>query len=86
MKKVALYVAKGCSLCVKAHEVLDAVRARVPFDFEQIDIRTRPMLYEAYRFDIPVVLIEGEPVFRHRVTEEEFEARLLRGTSVAQPP
>jgi hypothetical protein len=42
----------------------------------------------AWRYDIPVVLINDELAFKHRVDEASFEAWLLRGkdgTRVAPP-
>jgi hypothetical protein len=33
----------------------------------------------AWRYDIPVVEIDGEPAFKHRVDEAAFEAWLRRG-------
>ena len=59
--------------------MVEAVRLRIPFDLVTVDITTREDLFAEYCFDIPVVRINGHRAFKHRLTEAELEARLLRG-------
>ncbi|HLL54740.1 MAG TPA: glutaredoxin family protein [Myxococcaceae bacterium] len=85
--KVRLYTKPACPLCDKAKAVLATVRERIPFDLEEVDIRSDPELFERYKFDIPVIHIEGQKAFKHRVDPMLFEQRLRRelaGTSDAK--
>jgi Glutaredoxin-like domain (DUF836) len=81
-----LYSKPGCSLCDQARDILEQVRTRIPFELVEEDIRADPALFTAYRYDIPVVLVDGQPAFKLRFEAREVEAFLQRaqgGTSVA---
>lgn len=83
--KVEIYSKADCSLCVEAKAVLEAVRLRIPFELVEVDIEQDPALYERYRYDIPVVFIDGQKAFKHRLEARAVEERLRRsGTSVAR--
>jgi glutaredoxin len=87
--RVDIYSKPACSLCEEAVAVVERVRARIPFFLAVVDIRQSPELFERWRYDIPVVLINGQFAFMHRVEEAALEARLreaLRGTGVAKTP
>jgi glutaredoxin len=77
--KVDIYSKPSCSLCDEAIDVVERVRARIPFELRIISILEDPAAMMAWRYDIPVVVIDGEPAFKHRVDEAAFEARLRRG-------
>jgi Glutaredoxin-like domain (DUF836) len=84
--KVDIYSKPSCSLCDEAITVIERVRARIPFELRIISILEDPAGMMAWRYDIPVVLIDGQFAFKHRVDEEAFEARLRSvqsGTEVA---
>jgi len=74
--QVEIYTKADCHLCDVAKEVVERVQKRVPFALAVIDITSDPLLYEKYRYDIPVVRVNGKLAFRHRVEEHEFEERL----------
>jgi hypothetical protein len=76
---VRIYSKPNCGLCDQAREVLHRVRSRVPFELVEEDIRADPSLLAAYRYDIPVVIIEGLATFKHRLVEAEVEECLRRG-------
>jgi hypothetical protein len=59
-------------LCDEAKETIERVGAAADFDLEVISIETDPTLFEKYKDDIPVILINGVEAFRHRVDEKEF--------------
>ena len=70
---------------------LERVRERVPFVLIEHDIRLSPEQFATLRYDIPVLCVNGDRAFHHRVDEGELEARLRaalrtegRGTAVAQ--
>ncbi len=85
--KVDIYSKPNCSLCDEAIDVVERVRARIPFELRIISILEDPAGMMAWRYDIPVVLIDGELAFKHRVDPAAFEARIRGGqggTRVAQ--
>jgi glutaredoxin len=75
--KVQLYTKKECSLCVIAREIILKIKKEIPFEFQEVDIESRDDLYERFKDEIPVVFINGERVFTHRVTEGKLR-RILR--------
>jgi glutaredoxin len=76
MPVVTLYTKPDCSLCDTAAEALDRVRGRHPFDLEVVDISPAAELRARYGERIPVVLLDGEPLFEYVVDEEALELRL----------
>ncbi len=84
--RVEIYSKADCPLCDEAKAVLLEVRERVPFELVEVDIEADPSLFARYRYDIPVVFIEGRKAFKHHLTAKDVEKRLLRphGTSVAE--
>ena len=75
----------GCHLCERMREVVAPVAAELGLALEDRDLRLDPELDTLYRHDIPVLLLEGREVARHRVTELELRARLreLAGSDLA---
>jgi len=76
MREVVLYTREGCTLCDKAKAVILAVRREVPFLFREVDIGWSGELYEDHKHDIPVVEIDGQRAFKHRVDAAMLKARL----------
>lgn len=76
---VTLYSRPGCHLCDDAREVLEAVRARVPFTLVEVDIDGDDELVRAYGIRIPVVVIDEREAFEYRVDPDDFEAALASG-------
>ena len=56
---------------------VEAVRAEVPFELEEVDITGDPELERRYREWLPVVEIDGERAFVYRVDERELRMRLV---------
>ena len=69
--QVVLYSKPGCRLCEEARDEIESVGDH-RFDLTEINISNDLSLYELYRNDIPVVLINGRETFRHRLTAKEF--------------
>jgi hypothetical protein len=44
------------------------------YALEELDIEGNPELFARYRFEIPVLFINGVEAFRHSVRVEEFRA------------
>ena len=76
MRKVVVYHAEGCHLCVRAIEVVEAVRVDLVFELELVDIGGDPELEARYRERLPVVEIDGEPAFTYFVAPDALRARV----------
>lgn len=81
MALVTLYTRARCCLCHVAKDVLDQVRAEVPFELEVVDIDTDPDLRARYGAEIPVVLVDGRKAFKYRVDPDELRARLAHAAA-----
>jgi hypothetical protein len=44
------------------------------YELVELDIEGDPQLFAQYRFEIPVLSINGVEAFRHRLRAEEFRA------------
>ncbi len=78
MIRVDIYGKRECCLCDEAKATLLRVRREIPFDLHEIDIESRPDIYEAYKERIPVVRINGRLAFKYRVDEGALRRRLAR--------
>ncbi len=78
MKRITFFTKDGCTLCNAALYVIERVRRQIPFDLETIDITAagQGKWFEQYKDHIPVVQLDGEEIFRHRVDERAFRGRL----------
>jgi hypothetical protein len=76
---VEIYSKPDCSLCEVALAAVKAVQRRIPFDLVERDVREDAALYKRWRYDIPVVCIDGVVALSGRVTEEAFERQLAHG-------
>lgn len=76
MHRVVLYSRPGCHLCDVAREAIEAVRRRVPFELEEIDIERDEALELEYGIRIPVVTVDGEERFEVTVDVTELAGLL----------
>ena len=56
--------------------VVERVLSEFEARLEEKDVRDDPALEALYVFEIPVLLLGGREIARHRVTENELRARL----------
>jgi Glutaredoxin and related proteins len=75
---VTFYSRPGCHLCDEAKQAISESGCEGEFFLEEINIDDDPKLAELYRNDIPVVLIDGVKVFKHRVDPRDFRRKLHR--------
>jgi glutaredoxin len=73
---VIIYSRPGCHLCDEAKQAIESAQCNDEYTLEEIDIESDIELLRRYRYDIPVITINGEEAFRHRVTAAEFRKRL----------
>lgn len=78
MPSVVLYSKAGCCLCDEARAYLDELAADTDFEFREIDIRRDPLLFERYRYRIPVITVNGEERLEGRIETHEVRRLLLQ--------
>jgi glutaredoxin len=71
---VTIFTKPECGLCEEAEELIEAIRARHPFDLVRRNILNDLADYEKYKHDIPVILVDDVEIARHHLVE----AQLLR--------
>lgn len=81
---VELYGKQGCHLCDKVRADLEEMREVVEFSLREIDITTDPALHARYRYDVPVVLVNGEELARHRIADPAGFERTLERLAAAE--
>jgi len=81
--RLVLYSKAQCGLCEDAYDVIEevrrALRPRLETVLEVVDITTDTEIFRRYRYDIPVLVVDGREAFRHRVDPERLTARLIDG-------
>ena len=75
---VTIYSRPGCHLCDDAKAAIEASGCTGEFTLEEVNIDDVPALRDRYGHDIPIVLINGVKVFKHRVDPQEFKRKLHR--------
>ena len=80
---VELFTKEGCTLCDAAKAVLDAVRTDAPHSLIAVDITDadKKQLWDRYKYDIPVLAIDGVYWTKHRITEGDARAALTEATT-----
>lgn len=75
---VTLYTKPGCHLCEEARQEMSAAGIPGEYTFEEVNIEEDEAAYERYKFEIPVIEINGRKAFKYRLTAEEFKRRIRR--------
>ncbi len=86
MAQVTLYTRVGCHLCDDARDVIEAVRATRPFEFNVVDIDGDANLRALYDIEVPVIAVNGRKAFKYRLTAEELTVRLERAAREENAP
>jgi glutaredoxin len=76
---VTLYTKPDCCLCDEARGAIERVRQEREFELEEVDITRDRALSETYGERVPVVALDGRPLFELAVDEDEFR----RATALA---
>lgn len=70
--RIILYSKPGCHLCeVMKKEMAKADCAEL-YELREINIESDAELFARYRYEIPVLTIDGVEAFRHRLTADSF--------------
>lgn len=76
--KFTLYSKADCSLCDKAKDALEKFRGECAFELIVTDIESDPALFEKYKNDFPVLLINGTEVAKHFIGVEKLRVLAKR--------
>lgn len=79
--RVIIYSRPGCHLCEEAKKVIEASGYRGEYTLEEINIESDAELLRRYRYDVPVIMINGKEAFRHRVAAQEFLEKMKQASS-----
>jgi glutaredoxin len=74
--RVIVYSRPGCHLCDEAKAAIQKSDCADHYALEEVNIESDDKLLKKYKYDIPVVTIDGEEAFRHRVDPEQFRIRV----------
>jgi len=69
---VNFYTKEGCHLCEVALEIIDLVAEKIDFQFNTIDITKDEELMMKFDLEIPVIEIDKEIVFVHKVDKQKL--------------
>jgi len=75
---IIVYSRPSCHLCDELKQTIASAGCDGEYTISEINIETDVELLQRYRFDIPVVTINGKEAFRHRVTIDQFKKALQR--------
>ena len=73
---VIIYSRPGCHLCDEAKAAIMAAGCNDQFTLEEVNIECDDELLRKYKYDIPVITIDGVETFIHRVDPSEFRTRI----------
>ena len=73
---VVLYTKPGCGLCEEMKEAMQRAGVDDLYTLQEVDIEKDAELYARYRYDIPVLLIDGVEAFRHRLSADKFRTHV----------
>lgn len=73
MNLIELYSKPKCHLCVVAKHELLILKEQYNFAFVEIDINQSPELFEKYKEEIPVIILNGLLISRFKVETEKLE-------------
>ena len=74
--RVVLYTKARCSLCQDMKAEMKKAGLEDLYTLEEVDIEKDAELFRRYRYEIPVLCINGVEAFRHQLTAESFKSYL----------
>ena len=70
--EVTFYTKAGCHLCEEARELLEEQAEQTEYTLTEVDIRSDLVVFELYRYRIPVILINQETLLEGRIDAQEL--------------
>ena len=74
--RLILYTKPGCHLCDEMKQEIQRADCAELYALAEVNIETDSNLLARYRYEIPVLIIDGVEAFRHRLRAEAFKSRL----------
>jgi len=68
---VKLLTRPGCEACTRGKFILRRLRLHVPFEARVVNI-LKDKTYANYSNDLPVILVEEEPICRGKISERDL--------------
>jgi glutaredoxin len=80
---VTLFTKGGCTLCDKVKDVLESIRTDHPHSLYAIDItdNDKTHWFDKYKYDIPVLHMNGIYWAKHRLTIDDATAGLMEASN-----
>lgn len=75
--RVEVLTRSGCCLCEKVIRFLEQLKNQIQFELVVTDISSSLLLTQLFRWEIPVVKVDGVIVFKGRIDLPMLEAFLL---------
>jgi len=69
---INFYTKEGCHLCEAALNIIEQAAEKIDFQYNLIDITTDDELMKKFDIDIPVIEIDGEIAFKHKVDKKKL--------------
>jgi hypothetical protein len=76
--RIILYTKPGCHLCEVMKQEILAAQCDDLYTLEEVNIESDPELLRRYRFEIPVLSMDGVEAFKGRLSAGEFRAYLMQ--------
>lgn len=80
--RVIVYSRPGCHLCDEAKAAIEKSNCSDLYTLEEVNIESDDELLKKYKYDIPVITIDGVESFKHRVDPEQFKIRVTRNEAL----
>ena len=77
---VVIYSRPGCHLCDDAKAAIQNSNCSDHYTLAEVNIESDDELLKKYKYDIPVITIDGVKCFKHRVDADQFKSRVIRVT------
>ena len=68
LRRVTFYTKPGCHLCEDTEEILEELREVYDLHVTAVDITSDLTIFERYKYEIPVVVVEGGATVSGRIT------------------
>ena len=76
MWHLTLYTKPECGLCDEAKNAISLFSAECGLRLEIVDITTDTKLFDTYRYEIPVLMLDGTEIARHHISLQKL--RVIR--------
>ncbi len=76
LRRVTFYTKAGCHLCEQAEELLEDLQAEYDVQLTKVDITEDLAVFERYKYEIPVIVVEGGGTVGGRISGEALRRAL----------